>query len=243
MATKSGKPAVPARRGMKSGKSSVRGTGSKKQASTSPSKIVMRARVSETPNDDTPKPESVLRQAFLSRSVAMLERVSNSATLDDLKEAIAAPTDLGGLARLIGRMAEVQTTDIDPFAAAYARAVQSKRELAAEAGGLMSATAVAALLEISRQAVDKRRRREQLLAIPSSSGGYVYPAVQFLDGAVADGLEQVIPAINSSSPWTKLSFLLGTSESLGKKRIIDALREGRVEQVVEIARGFGEHAA
>src|SRR5438093_7799878 len=42
-----------------------------------------------------------LAQAFLKRSVKMLERVSSSASSEALKSALSSPTDVGGVATLL----------------------------------------------------------------------------------------------------------------------------------------------
>lgn len=189
------------------------------------------------------KLDNPVRRIFLKRSVAMLERLSSTASLDSLTEALAAPTDLGGVARLLGKIAAVEATDIDPLAAAYARGIETKREIAAEAGGLLSASTVAELLGISRQAVEKRRQRGQLLGVPAPGRGHLYPAIQFHDGRVIEGIEDVLTNLESDSPWTRLSFLVGRSASLGDKRVADALRAGDTRAVIQLARAFGEHAA
>ena len=54
------------------------------------------------PADST---RQALAQAFLKRSVKMLERVSSSASSEALKSALSSPTDIGGVATLLSDLA------------------------------------------------------------------------------------------------------------------------------------------
>ena len=122
-----------------------------------------------------------LAQAFLKRSVKMLERVSSSASSEALKSALSSPTDVGGVATLLSDLAplDVDLSAVDPFVEAMARGAAIKQELLTSGGGGLTSSQVASALGITRQAVDKRRIRRALLAVPNGSGDYVYPACQF----------------------------------------------------------------
>src|SRR4051794_23383223 len=78
-----------------------------------------------------------LQQAFLQRSVKMLERVSSSASSEALKSALSSPTDVGGVASLLSDLAPlgVDLSAVDPFLEAMARGVAIKQELLAASGG------------------------------------------------------------------------------------------------------------
>src|SRR5438128_279970 len=103
--------------------------------------------------------QRALAQAFLKRSVKMLERVCSSASSDALNSALAAPTDVGGVATLLSDLAplNVDLSAVDPFVEAMARGAAIKQELLESAGGALTSGQVAAALGITRQAVDKRR--------------------------------------------------------------------------------------
>jgi hypothetical protein len=102
---------------------------------------------------------------------------------------------------------------------------------------------VASALGITRQAVDKRRGRRALLAVPNGSGEYVYPACQFSADGVIPGIEDVLRAFRIRSPWTQLSVLLAPAPALAGKTIVEALKSGTVERAVAIAASFGEQTA
>jgi len=194
---------------------------------------------------ERPPDENALAQTFLKRSVKMLERMSYAASLEALKAALASPTDMGGVASLLSDLAPlgVDLSAVDPFVEAMARGSAVKRELLAGAGGALTSSQVASVLGITRQAVDKRRSRRALLAVPSGSGEYLYPACQFTTDGVVHGLEDVLQAFQIQSPWTQLSALMAPAPVLGGKTIFEAMKAGRVETAVAVAASFGEQAA
>jgi len=194
------------------------------------------------PPDST---RQALAQTFLKRSVKMLERVSSSASSEALKSALSSPTDMGGVASLLSDLAPlgVDVSAVDPFMEAMARGAGIKQELLTRAGGGLTSGQVAIALGITRQAVDKRRSRSALLAVPDGSGDCLYPACQFTPEGVVPDLEEVLRAFQIRSPWTQLSALLASVPALEGKTIIEALKSGAIERAIAIAASFGEQAA
>lgn len=188
---------------------------------------------------------TALARAFLKRSVKMLERVSSSASAEALELALSSPTDVGGLAALLSEIAPLamEVPAADPFVEAMARGATIKLELLTRAGGGLTSSQVARALGITRQAVDKRRIRHGLLAVPSGAGDYVYPACQFTADGPIPGIEEVLRAFQVRNPWTQLSALLAPAPPLAGKTIIEALQSGAIEEAVSIAASFGEQAA
>jgi hypothetical protein len=194
---------------------------------------------------ERPPDDNALVQTFLKRSVKMLERMSYAASLEALKAALASPTDMGGVASLLSDLAPlgVDLSAVDPFVEAMARGSAVKQELLTGAGGALTSSQAACVLGITRQAVDKRRSRRALLAVPSGSGEYLYPACQFTTDGVIHGLEDVLQAFQIQSPWTQLSALMAPTPALGGKTILEALKSGRLEKAIDVAASFGEQAA
>jgi hypothetical protein len=186
-----------------------------------------------------------LAQAFLKRSVKMLERVSSCASSEALKSALSSPTDVGGVASLLSDLAPlgVDLSAVDPFMEAMARGAVIKRELLTSGGGGLTSTQVASALDLTRQAVDKRRSRRALLAIPNGSGEYVYPACQFTSDGAIPGIEEVLRAFQIRNPWTQLSVLLASAPGLGGKTVLEVLKSGAIERAVAVVASFGEQAA
>lgn len=187
----------------------------------------------------------LVRDAFRRRAGHALERLARSASLDELALALEAPTDYGAVARALGSSAVPDAVlDLDPLADALARGAGERERLASRAGGLLSAAQAArALGGISRQAVDKRRRADQLLAVRVASD-WRYPAAQIgADGTVPAALPSIL-AIASElgmGAWATLDFLLTPDDALSGLSPVDALRRGGAEadavgRVLEAAR-------
>jgi len=175
----------------------------------------------------------LVRNAFRRRAEHALERLARSATLDELAQALEAPTDYGAVARALGGSAVPDAVlDLDPFADALARGAGERERLASRAGGLPSAAQAARTLGgISRQAVDKRRRAKQLLAV-RVAGDWRYPAAQFgADGTVPGALSSVLAMASElgMGAWATLDFLLTPDAALGGLAPMDALRRGGAE--------------
>jgi hypothetical protein len=176
------------------------------------------------------------------RAVKDLETDLTSALID---EATAAPTDkLVMLEALSSAPWVSELAAQDPIAASKLRGFELRQEMLKKAEGVLSSGKVAELLRLSRQAVDKRRAANQLLALTQGRRGYSYPSFQFEDGKTLNGLEEVLRNLSALDPWMQLRFFTSPHERLGNKTPIDALRSGRVnDDVVRAASGYGEQGA
>ena len=189
------------------------------------------------------------RQEFadtlLRRSEAALRRLVDEADAEVLRLALETPTDVGGIATLISQQvaADSATARLDPYAAALARGSLIKRALIAEAGGVLASSQVADILHISRQAVDQRARRGQLLALPGGGRARLFPVCQFENERVVDGLADVLAAFEIDDPWMQLAALLEPNPRTAGRSLIEALRSGDVESVVAVASSVGEQGA
>jgi hypothetical protein len=175
----------------------------------------------------------------------MLERVSSAASPETLKAALSAPTDVGGVASLLSDLAPLglDLSSVDPFVEAVAHGATVKQELLENAGGGLTSSQVASALGITRQAVDKRRSRQALLAVPTGSGEYLYPACQFTAEGVIPGLAEVLQAFQVQNPWTQLSALLSSAPALGNGTVLDALKRGEASKAISLIASFGEQGA
>src|SRR5436309_2818583 len=102
-----------------------------------------------------------LAQAFLRRSVKMLERVSSSASSEALKSALSSPTDVGGVATLLSDLAplDVDLSAVDPFVEAMALVAAIKQELLTSGVGGITSCQVSSALGIPRPTADPSLRR------------------------------------------------------------------------------------
>ena len=95
---------------------------------------------------------------------------------------------------------------LDPILEAKLRGLELRQEMLKKSGGALTSEKVAEVLNISRQAVDKRRAANQLLALTQGRRGYSYPSFQFEDGKTLSGLDQVLAKLNALDPWMQLSL-------------------------------------
>lgn len=193
--------------------------------------------------------QSATKRMFVERSMRALLELVDTASETVVEEALKARTAAGGIARFVADAIPFSAglTDADPLAASFARAAEKKQALLQRAGGSLGATQVARLLDgISRQAVDKRRAAQQLLAVRSASGDYQYPACQFARDGVVSHLGEFLRASRFRDPWMQLQLLLSTPETLGGERVIEALESPDAQvraEALRVARAAGELGA
>lgn len=108
-----------------------------------------------------------------------------------------------------------------------------------EVGPFYSTEGVMTLLGgVSKQAVSDRVRRHRLLALRTGSGRLVYPAAQFHDQRVIDGLGEVLDVLvpDDTEAWMVASWLTTADPELHGRTPIDALRSGDRTEVIHAAR-------
>ena len=181
-------------------------------------------------------PNSV-QAAFLRRAMSALERIAANAPAKTLTDALSAPTDAGSLAQLLSRSDVLgsSVTDLDPLVPALARNVEHRQQLIKRAGGALSAEDAGRTLGITRQAVDKRRRANTMLAVREGSD-WRYPACQFDEGEVIAGIADVVRGFASAGPWATLDFLLAPDTVLGGRSPLEMLRDGERDAVLRLVR-------
>lgn len=182
------------------------------------------------------------RAAFLARALSGLATVLPSVPPRVLDEAAAQETDYGALVAVLQRPEALAAwQQADPFAAARQRAVQLKTQILEAEGGAETTAEVANRLGVSRQAVDKRRRARQLLAVDTVRG-HLYPRWQF-DGSVAlSGLASILADLTAET-WEAASWFLAPNPRLQDRRPLDVLRVRQGDKVRAAARAYGEQGA
>lgn len=181
-----------------------------------------------------------VRAAFQRRSLEALERIASTASIQSLADALAAPTDVGTLARVLGDSEVVggAVVSLEPLAPLIARNAVHRVEVLEAAGGTLNASEVAAVLNVSRQAVDKRRRSGGLLGL-RQSGDWHYPRCQFDETRheVVAELPRFLRELKIASPWAVLDLLLTPDDTLGGKSPLDVLRsQGWTEPLARLVR-------
>jgi hypothetical protein len=182
--------------------------------------------------------------AFQSRILRAFINLERSLPGTTIEQATGAPTDfLVALEALSSAPGTSQLMADDPLLAAKIRGVKRKKQMLEISGGALSSEQAAEVLGISRQAVDKRRSSNQLLALTQGRRGYSYPSFQFEDGKTIRGLEETLAQLKSLDPWMQMVFFTSPNERLGGKTPIESLQNGLVEEVARVASGYGEQGA
>jgi hypothetical protein len=181
---------------------------------------------------------------FYARILRAYQRLENDLPAALIDEATAAPTDYLAAVEALSAAPEIsQLFADDPFIAAKFRGLKRKQQMLEAAGGALTSEQVAEVLGISRQAVDKRRAANQLLALTQGRRGYSYPSFQFEDGKTIAGLEEVLGQLSDLDPWMQMVFLTTSNERLGEQTPLEKLKKGLADEVKSVASGFGEQGA
>jgi hypothetical protein len=182
--------------------------------------------------------------AFVTRVLRATARLSRELGPSALSRAAGARSDYAALLSALQEPATVAVlAEDDPLAAARLRGLATREYILSAEGGAMKVGDVAALLGLTRQGVDRRRRAGKLLALSTGRHGYVYPAWQFTDEGVLPGLEATLQALQVQSPWMLASFFLSANLRLDGASPLAELRRGHREEVVLAAAAYGEHGA
>jgi len=185
------------------------------------------------------------RHHFTARVLASLEQLASR--LDARRLAAVAAEPVSGYGLLLKALEQPEAQEAlrkeDPLAAARVRGLRMRQEMLEAEGGVVTAPAMARLLSISRQAVDKRRRAGKLLAVELGRRRWLYPVWQVADGRALPGLEAALAELRGWSPVAQLSFFLGGNARLGGETPLDVLRSGDAAKVRWAASAFGEHGA
>ena len=187
---------------------------------------------------------SAPRTALGNRLHAAVESLLQQASDDLVLDAISAPSGSGSLARLVANLTEVSPAAamVDPLAAAQARTAIWRAHYA-ETTALLDAGQVMTILALtSTEALRKRDRAGTILALPLATGKFAYPAWQFVDGRVVEGLAIVRRSLGAPAPWVYAGQLdaLRDPNSANAPTLRALLIEGRVPQAVRAAEALME---
>jgi hypothetical protein len=187
-----------------------------------------------------------LQGVLAARALAWFAR---GLALVDRERAIGALSATEGYEAVLPLIEDLVLEDArdSPLARARLRGIRRKREMLEAEGGSVGTAEVAEILGgISKQAVDKRRERGTILALPRGGGEYAFPLWQFDDNTrdgLLPGLARVLRGFSVENPWMRAEFMLAPNARLGGKRPLDALRNGEVEASALTASAYGVHGA
>lgn len=128
------------------------------------------------------------------------------------------------------------SVDPEDFADRVVDQVDTAPLWSAHLGPVYSAKSVAAVLGVSKQAVQQNKG---LLRMTTEDGTVVYPAYQFEGTRQARGVSPIVQAARGEiSDWTLASWFVTENDDLAGKRPIDAIGEGKPEDAFEAARAW-----
>jgi biotin operon repressor len=151
-------------------------------------------------------------------------------------------TDLGVIIAILTQPTVLERApDLDPLAVHRLKGMQVKQQLLNYQGQPpLTSEEVALRLDMSREAVNKRRRKKQLLAINLGKRGYRYPAWQFEEEKVLTGLPEVLQALEAVGEWTPLLFFCSGNEQFNGDTPLEHLKAGEINRVIAAACNYGK---
>jgi hypothetical protein len=122
--------------------------------------------------------------------------------------------------------------------AALARAVEAGRSFRQEAlasSTMLTSDEAARHLNMSREALNQRRKAGKVLGLEGAKRGVRYPSWQFED-VVLRPLPRILHTLRHLDPWGHYLFFTNPEPLLGPKATpLDALREGKESEVLRVA--------
>jgi hypothetical protein len=184
-----------------------------------------------------------LRRAILTRFLRAAGMAIGQASPATLTKAASAESDLTAvLATLEAAIPEPHVaSDEEVIAGAQLRGLDARQHVLDAEGGTLSAEQLARRLQLTRQAVDLRRRNHRLIGLPVGRHGYRYPVWQLGPNGVWSWLPTVIEALAPHDPWQQVFFLLSPHPDLGGETPLSTLRGGRIDEVLALARTYAAY--
>lgn len=202
-----------------------------------PKKYASRVRQSRAPAREA------LEHAVLERTRHLFEGMVTNAPDNLLAVALSEHSPIATMTRVLSDLATSPigiTPDDLALAAARARGAFRKQRLLEQAGGAVTGSELADLLDISRQAVSEGRNSHLYFGLPLGDR-YVYPKFQLTESGTLPGLREFLSAFPIQDAWAQLLLLLSPSPRLGKRTPLDALKHGDIKDAVGVAARYGEH--
>ena len=130
----------------------------------------------------------------------------------------------------------------DPLYEAYKLGAEVKREMLKAEGGVLSGKQFSGKLGITPLELGRMRKRNEVFWLDIGDD-YVYPSFQLGENGLLPGIRDVLDSFAFDHAWTRFYFMLSGDLRLNGWRPIDALRDGRIDDVKLAARAYGVHGA
>lgn len=176
-----------------------------------------------------------IQKILLLRVARATNKLVRDMSYEGTLKSVSAATDIGALARALSDDSALEDlAGVDPLTGAVGRALGHKRSLLKEAGEMLVSGQVEELLNVSRQAIDKRRKAGKIFGLLINKN-WVYPAFQFSNDEVLPGMETVLSAHSDANQWVVLDVLLSKDEALNGRSLFDVIRENDEEALKRYA--------
>ena len=190
----------------------------------------------------TAKHNSMAAAAVVRLVRALLVAVSRVES--DLVSVVSAPSDLEALLALLNEPSVLEElTRMNPLGPATVRGILKKAEIYEAEGGCISGEEAGRLANVTRQAINDARKKDQVLGLPRGADRWTYPVWQFNEGRYLPGLSDILKILKDHGPFVQASFLLNANSRLNGKRPLDLLRKEDVKPVLKVAKEFGQHGS
>lgn len=180
-------------------------------------------------------------------------RATAARVLSGVSEGVIRAKNTGGTVRVtyvirsLDEEPEIEIEEITPQRDALDIALAAARQRGSDRVAeilkrpeMLSADEFADQIGSTRETVNKKRKRHEVLGLEGATRGVRFPKWQIGDdGQLLGGLAQLFEALNGH-PWAVYRFLLQESGSLGGRTGLEMLRAGRIEDAVGAARSIGQ---
>jgi hypothetical protein len=106
---------------------------------------------------------------------------------------------------------------------------------------MLSSDAFAQRLGVSRETVNQKRKRCEVLGLDGNARGFRYPEWQLIHGRPIPRLRELFARLENDA-WAVYRFLTTPQAALGGKTGVDALRDRQTDQVLEVAQALSQGA-
>jgi len=106
------------------------------------------------------------------------------------------------------------------------------------AGGLLEPQAAISILNIPEQSIKERHESGEISAVRAGED-YGCPACQSGPDGMVPGLSDALAAMPMRDDWMRLEWLLVPDDALDGSSPLQALKAGRIDEVLDVARGQG----
>lgn len=182
-----------------------------------------------------------LEDLCVRRATRYLRRTLKLLPRDVIERAVSADCDENSIFEVLKQPETIDVAQAeDPLAEARLRGREIAKRMLAREGGHGTIKTAMKYLDMSKEGVEKRRRKGNLIAIDLGKKGLLYPVWQFKQtGGVLDGLEQVLAKLRERgcTGWSTLAFFLNPHISFDGNETtpLEALQAGRIDEVLGAA--------